>query len=183
MFWRVKIGYNRAGATLQNHQQLAQFGLRPDALIGHSAGEVAAHHLAGLLTFEQAVQVIYHRSRLQQRTTGLGRMLAVGLDADTLLRTLDAEVLARRAAPFLVLSPAAVFMAVSADAIFTAVTAAGSSAFGSAIWPTIRTPGGVWAASGAGARPGGAAAGAAERPAGGRAPPEPMEPGPGLPAA
>ena len=42
----------------------------PDAVIGHSAGEVAAHHLAGLLTFEQAVQVIYHRSRLQQRTSG-----------------------------------------------------------------------------------------------------------------
>jgi acyl transferase domain-containing protein/acyl carrier protein len=70
-------------------EQLAHFGIRPDAVIGHSAGEVAAHHLAGLLTFEQAVEVIYHRSRLQQRTTGKGRMLAVGLDADALLRTLD----------------------------------------------------------------------------------------------
>ncbi|MEY8018236.1 type I polyketide synthase [Mycobacterium servetii] len=68
-------------------EQLASFGIRPDAVIGHSAGEVAAHHLAGLLTFEQAIEVIYHRSRLQQRASGRGGMLAVGLDAETLLRT------------------------------------------------------------------------------------------------
>lgn len=70
-------------------EQLAHFGIRPDALIGHSAGEVAAHHLAGLLTFEQAVRIIHHRSRLQQRTSGMGRMLAVGLGADDLLRAVD----------------------------------------------------------------------------------------------
>ncbi|BBY50340.1 mycocerosic acid synthase [Mycolicibacterium arabiense] len=69
--------------------QLREFGIVPDAVVGHSAGEVAAHHLAGLLTFEQAVHVIYHRSRLQQRTSGLGRMLAVGLSAERLLRTVD----------------------------------------------------------------------------------------------
>ncbi len=72
-------------------EQLAHFGIRPDAVIGHSAGEVAAHHLAGLLTFEQAIQVIYHRSRLQQRTSGRGRMLAVGLDAESLMQTLDEQ--------------------------------------------------------------------------------------------
>lgn len=55
---------------------LERFGIRPDAVIGHSAGEVAAHHLAGLLSFEQAIEVIHHRGRLQQRTSGLGRMLA-----------------------------------------------------------------------------------------------------------
>ncbi|MEH3129195.1 MAG: type I polyketide synthase [Mycolicibacterium neoaurum] len=72
--------------------QLAEFGIVPDAVIGHSAGEVAAHHLAGLLTFEQAVRVIYHRSRLQQRTSGQGRMLAVGLDAATLMTTIDQKI-------------------------------------------------------------------------------------------
>ena len=58
-------------------------------VIGHSAGEVAAHHLAGLLTFEQAIQVIYHRSRLQQRTSGSGRMLAVGVGAEALTQAID----------------------------------------------------------------------------------------------
>jgi acyl transferase domain-containing protein len=72
-------------------EQLKQFGIRPDAVIGHSAGEVAAHYLAGVLTFEQAIQVIYHRSRLQQRTSGLGRMLAVGLSAESFMQKIDAQ--------------------------------------------------------------------------------------------
>ncbi|AFM19068.1 polyketide synthase family protein [Mycolicibacterium chubuense NBB4] len=70
-------------------EQLRHFGVTADAVIGHSAGEVAAHHLAGLLTFEQSIRVTHHRSRLQQRTSGLGRMLAVGLGADSLATVLD----------------------------------------------------------------------------------------------
>jgi acyl transferase domain-containing protein/aryl carrier-like protein len=60
------------------------WGIEPDAIVGHSAGEVAAHYLAGALSFEDAVAVIYHRSRLQQRTSGQGRMLAVGMTPETL---------------------------------------------------------------------------------------------------
>ena len=100
--------------------QLADFGITPDAVVGHSAGEVAAHHLAGLLSFEQAVRVIYHRSRLQQRTTGLGRMLAVGLDADTLMQTLDEKVLdefGHRVSVAAINSPSAVTVAGDADVL------------------------------------------------------------------
>jgi acyl transferase domain-containing protein/acyl carrier protein len=100
--------------------QLAEFGIEPDAVIGHSAGEVAAHHLAGLLTFEQAVEVIYHRSRLQQRTSGQGRMLAVGLDADALLRALDEETRAefgRRLSVAAVNSTSAVTIAGDGDVL------------------------------------------------------------------
>jgi acyl transferase domain-containing protein/acyl carrier protein len=101
-------------------EQLAQFGITPDAVIGHSAGEVAAHHLAGLLTFEQAIEVIYHRSRLQQRTTGLGRMLAVGLDADTLMQTLHGPALeefGRRVSVAAINSPSAVTIAGDSDVL------------------------------------------------------------------
>ena len=62
------------------------WGIEPDAVIGHSAGEVAAHYLAGALSFEDAVKVIYHRSHLQQRTSGQGRMLAVGMTIETVNR-------------------------------------------------------------------------------------------------
>ena len=99
-------------------EQLAEFGLVPDAVIGHSAGEVAAHHLAGLLTFEQAIEVIYHRSRLQQRTSGQGRMLAVGLDAESLMRTIDvkaADELGRRVSVAAINSPSAVTIAGDSD--------------------------------------------------------------------
>jgi acyl transferase domain-containing protein len=60
------------------------WGIQPDAIIGHSTGEVAAHYLAGALSLEDAVRVIYHRSRLQQTTSGSGRMLAVGMTSETL---------------------------------------------------------------------------------------------------
>lgn len=60
------------------------WGIQPDAIIGHSAGEIAAHYLAGALSFEDAVCIIYHRSRLQQKTSGMGRMLAVGMTTETL---------------------------------------------------------------------------------------------------
>lgn len=61
---------------------LAARGLKPDATTGHSVGEVAAAHVAGLLTLEQAVQVIFHRSRRQQETQGRGRMAALSLGVE-----------------------------------------------------------------------------------------------------
>ncbi|MQS11078.1 amino acid adenylation domain-containing protein [Streptomyces kaniharaensis] len=54
-------------------------GLRPDAIVGHSTGEVAAFHEAGVYDLADAVRVVLHRSRLQHRLAGTGTMLAVGL--------------------------------------------------------------------------------------------------------
>ncbi|WP_372365140.1 aminotransferase class I/II-fold pyridoxal phosphate-dependent enzyme [Candidatus Uabimicrobium sp. HlEnr_7] len=64
------------------------WGILPDAVVGHSVGEVAASYVAGALTLEDAILVSYHRSRLQQKTVGCGDMLAIGLgkeDATVLL--------------------------------------------------------------------------------------------------
>jgi phthiocerol/phenolphthiocerol synthesis type-I polyketide synthase C len=55
------------------------YGIRPAGIVGHSIGEVAAGFAAGALTIEQAVEVIYHRSQCQDRVSGRGGMLAVGL--------------------------------------------------------------------------------------------------------
>ena len=54
-------------------------GIEPAAIVGHSAGEVAAACVAGSLGFEDAITVIFHRARLQQRTSGEGRLLAVSI--------------------------------------------------------------------------------------------------------
>ncbi len=62
------------------------WGIHPNALVGHSVGEVAAAHISGILSLEDAVKVIYHRSRLMQKATGLGKMAAVDLAYQDLLR-------------------------------------------------------------------------------------------------
>jgi acyl transferase domain-containing protein len=58
-------------------------------VIGHSVGEVAMAYFGGMLTLEDAVTIIHHRSRLQQTTSGRGRMLAASITkerAEALLR-------------------------------------------------------------------------------------------------
>ncbi len=59
----------------------ASWGIRPNQVIGHSVGEVAAAFCAGIYSLEDAVEIIYHRSRLQHTTGGKGRMLVVGISA------------------------------------------------------------------------------------------------------
>ena len=55
------------------------WGIEPAKVVGHSVGEVAAAYVAGAYTMEDAVTIIYHRSRLQDQTGGNGRMVAVGI--------------------------------------------------------------------------------------------------------
>ncbi|MCL2366506.1 MAG: type I polyketide synthase [Oscillospiraceae bacterium] len=56
--------------------------IKPDVIVGHSAGEIAAFYNAGVLSFEDAVKVIYHRSSQQQRLTGKGKMMAVSISKE-----------------------------------------------------------------------------------------------------
>ncbi|UJP00236.1 MAG: SDR family NAD(P)-dependent oxidoreductase [Nitrosomonas sp.] len=57
-------------------------GVEPAAIVGHSVGEVTAAYVAGVLTLEEAIKVSYHRSQIQKKASGLGKMLAVGLGAE-----------------------------------------------------------------------------------------------------
>uniref|UniRef100_A0A3P9HEF1 Uncharacterized protein n=1 Tax=Oryzias latipes TaxID=8090 RepID=A0A3P9HEF1_ORYLA len=52
------------------------WGVKPDAVLGHSVGEVAAAHCSGLLSLEDAVKVIYFRSSMQNKVNG-GKMLVI----------------------------------------------------------------------------------------------------------
>src|SRR6202048_540610 len=58
---------------------LRHWGVIPAAVIRHSIGEVAAAYVCGALTFDDAIQVIYHRGRLMQRATGHGKMASIEL--------------------------------------------------------------------------------------------------------
>ncbi|KAG7266473.1 hypothetical protein CRUP_028422 [Coryphaenoides rupestris] len=55
---------------------LQHWGVKPDAILGHSVGEVAAAHCSGLLSLAEATEVIYTRSTYQCKVRG-GKMLVI----------------------------------------------------------------------------------------------------------
>src|SRR5262249_6263145 len=55
------------------------WGIKPDAVVGHSMGEVAAAHVAGALSLEDAARIICRRSLLVRRASGRGAMAVVEL--------------------------------------------------------------------------------------------------------
>jgi acyl transferase domain-containing protein len=67
------------------------WGVEPDAVVGHSLGEVAAAHVAGVLDLSDAVRVARERARVCERLTGTGRMASVALSPDA-VRAYLAEI-------------------------------------------------------------------------------------------
>ncbi|MGH3913619.1 MAG: SDR family NAD(P)-dependent oxidoreductase, partial [Pseudonocardiaceae bacterium] len=61
-------------------------GVTPDAVVGHSQGEIAAAHVAGMLSLEDALRVVALRSEVIARElTGHGAMLSVSAPVDEVL--------------------------------------------------------------------------------------------------
>ncbi|MCP4121637.1 MAG: SDR family NAD(P)-dependent oxidoreductase [Bacteroidetes bacterium] len=58
------------------------WGIEPDAVVGHSMGEVAAAYIAGSLALEDAAAIICIRSGLMVTLSGTSGMLYVGLSPD-----------------------------------------------------------------------------------------------------
>ncbi len=59
-------------------------GVEPTAVVGHSQGEIAAAHVAGALSLEDAALVIARRGQAMARIAGEGGMLSVSLTPEEL---------------------------------------------------------------------------------------------------
>ncbi len=66
-------------------------GVQPNAVIGHSQGEIAAACVAGILSLEDAARVVVSRSKALRVLSGTGGMLTVMAPADTVDQWLDHE--------------------------------------------------------------------------------------------
>lgn len=63
-------------------EMLRSLGIAPDAMIGHSVGEIAAAHIAGILSLDEAIRLVSLRGRIMQKATGMGKMVSVSMSPE-----------------------------------------------------------------------------------------------------
>ena len=70
-------------------QLLKSWGIEPDAVIGHSLGEIAAAYVADVMTLEDAMRLVLARGTLMHRVPSGGAMVAIFADQSAVRTLID----------------------------------------------------------------------------------------------
>src|SRR5215470_8764743 len=69
------------GASVATHRVLVDLGAKPDLLVGHSFGEMAALVAAGAFSLTEGARLVCDRCEALRDWEGLGMMAAIGTNA------------------------------------------------------------------------------------------------------
>ncbi|HZS09622.1 MAG TPA: ACP S-malonyltransferase [Blastocatellia bacterium] len=107
-------------ASVAAYRVLAEQGIKPDFVAGHSLGEYSALVAAGSLTLTDAVKLVRLRGQLMQQAVpvGTGAMAAImGLDADKVTEACEAAARGQVCSPANFNSPTQVVIAGNKEAV------------------------------------------------------------------
>jgi acyl transferase domain-containing protein/acyl carrier protein len=90
-------------------------GVRPSGVVGHSQGEIAAAHVAGGLSLQDAARIVAVRGRALAGLSGLGAMVSIALPIEEVERRLEGRE--GRVGVAAVNGPAAVVVSGDGDAL------------------------------------------------------------------
>jgi acyl transferase domain-containing protein len=68
------------------------WGVEPDAVVGHSVGEVSAACISGALSLDEAARIVCRRGEVLRAVSGMGAMLSVGLPREEVAPALEPYV-------------------------------------------------------------------------------------------